>query len=213
MIVFVPAYDEATRANLSIAQAIVGHSPHLLLHEDALAERLKTTLQSKPAPLFAMSHGVEEHFFDQNDTPALSLKEVHLLSNLPVFVFACFTANAFGKAAARQNALYWGYTGRIQTPDPQPLVARHFQTVFKIITDGFPHLRSESDIASFLVSLQGTCEHANDQLDKLWDSDPNVDLLEAYHCLLHIWSRLRVHHPDLTEPMRHPEAPISDLFA
>ncbi len=213
MIVFVPAYDEATRANLSIAQAVVSHSSRLLFHEDALAERLKTTLRSKPAPLFAMTHGVEEHFFDQNDTPALSLKEAHFLSNLPVFVFACFTANEFGKAAARQHALYWGYTGRIQTPDPQPLVVRHFQAVFKTIADHFPHLRAESDIASFLGSLQDICEQANDQLDKLWDSDASVDLLEAYHCLLHIWSRLRVHHPDLAEPMRHPEAPISDLFA
>ncbi len=212
MIIFVPAYDEATHANLSVALAVADNSLQLFFKEDALGARLKAHLKDSPAPLFVMSHGASEYFFDQNDEPAILLEEVHLLSNLPVFVFACYTANEFGKTAAQGNSIFWGYTGAIQSLDSQPAVSIHFQPIFKSILQSFSHLSLNSEIAIFLASLRDICEQANNKLDEIWESNPNLDLYAAYNCLSHLWGRLRVYHPDLSEPILHPDAPIGDLF-
>jgi hypothetical protein len=213
MIVFIPAYDEATCANFALAQSLSDDSCHLLFREHALAENLKSALQNKLAPLFAMSHGAEEYFCDQNQCPALTPNEVHLLGGRQVFVFACYTANTLGKIAARKSTIYWGYTGAIQALDPHPLVANRFHQIFTAILENFPCLISASDIGSFLIMLKNLCEQVNHNLDDLCESNSDFDILEAFICSNHIWSRLRIHHPDLTEPISHPEAPTGYLFA
>ncbi|MFN0033953.1 MAG: hypothetical protein ACKVUS_02730 [Saprospiraceae bacterium] len=209
MILFVPAYDSQTRGNLSIALAIADNSCQFFFQDDALGEKLKNRLRRSPAPLFVMSHGTANCFFEQNGKPALLPDEVHLLANLPVFVFACYTSNEFGKSAAQEKAIYWGYTGAIQSVDLSDTVSVLFRPIFKTILYNFPHHHEASAIQTFLLHLKSACDQVAEALDLLDELD---DPLGAYACGRDIWSKLRIHHPDLTDPIFHPESPLGDLF-
>ncbi|MCC6553198.1 MAG: hypothetical protein IT372_09285 [Polyangiaceae bacterium] len=42
--------------------------------------------------------------------------------------------------------------------------------------------------------------------------DPDADVWAAYHCLLHVWDRLRIWPAGATDPEAHPRARPPSLF-
>lgn len=215
MIVFVPAYDDSTRANLAIAQSIVDDDCLLLFQEKATANILQfvlRNLEDMAMPLFVMAHGTGDFFLDNDDLPALSLHQTHLLSGKSAYVFACFTANHFGKIVASENAIYWGYTGAIQSPDSQPETVVLFKTIFQFILQHFSTSKTLVEIQAIFQLLRNRCDEAKGVLFDLSEQNPDFDLLEASICINHIYERLRVRHPDFEQPLLPPGAPPGDLL-
>lgn len=215
MILFVPAYDDATSANLEVARHLSDSFPHALLADEATRESLLDALGDRRA-LFAMTHGQPDHLRGQNGSIALSdaHEDMALLGNRAVFAFACHTANRLGAAAARAGATWWGYTGPIQCPDtgsgaiPVALFAR----IFEFIRDIFPGAGDHAEREAALEQIANLCEQAQEDVDERAIRNPDLDVFSAYLCLLHLWDRLRIWAPNEEGPLQHPRAHPPPLF-
>jgi hypothetical protein len=122
VILFVPAYDATTYANLIVARRLEALLPtHSLsyLAEAATREALLSALDQTLLPVFIMTHGRPELLRGQAGTLALGTdpQDLRRLGSRSIYAFACHTANQLGEQAARAGASWWGYTGAIQCPD------------------------------------------------------------------------------------------------
>lgn len=206
MIVFVPAYDEPTRANAAVAQYITPSHADMLLAEGASATALHERLASAPVtPLLALAHGRPDALLGQHGSVALGESHVTLVAARQVFAFACHTAEILAPAGARAGAYWWGYEGYIASPDDKIELLPVFAGVFAFIRDEFPRARERAACERVLHRLADLCAEACERVDAILG--PEADL-HAYLCLMHVWQRLTVHSPG-GPPVRHPHAPPS----
>lgn len=117
-----------------------------------------------------------------------------------------------GPAAARQGAVWWGYTGAVTAPEPSPMLLPLFIQIFSFIRDEFARARSLEERRAVLLRTAELCHQAEAEIDDFFDQDPALDAGSAYLCLLHIWQRLRVWSPGAVSPLMHPDSPPPILF-
>lgn len=214
----IPAYDEPTRANLSIGQRIPWDANTQTLF-DAHATRANLHKQLTASPrvtaLFCMSHGTPTALRAQSgDALTQQPNDARALTGVHVFAYACHTATSLGRYVVREAkcAPAWlGYTGAITAPPDDPTLSPLFASLFHWIAEHF-HQISARDL---IDALKQRCDHAAEQVDQLCDQDPSLDVMGAYYALNHLWQRLRawITDPDAhTPPLQHAEAPPPSLF-
>jgi hypothetical protein len=238
MIVFVPAYDPATHLNLVIARRILPDGCRALLGPEATRAALFEALEgSGDAPLLAMSHGEKERLLAQNrrttdelrragivdvkeqrevlretDQTALEPGDGASVRRRSIFVYACNTGTHLGSSLVGAGAVYWGYTGKINTPAENPSLDFLFVPIFEYIRDAWPDARSERTRRDVLNRIETLCESAAQTLDDLAEKDAELDVLSAGLCLLHIWDRLRIWTAGADSPEHHPRAHLPLLL-
>ena len=212
MIFFIPAYDDATRANLSVVTPIIPQNSVQLLEQNATHANLWQHL-SNDSLLFAMAHGDSDAIWDNNEVKrALALEDnIHFIGK-KAFIFACFTANELGYSLKANNSIYWGYTGSIAAPTHAELLTPIFTSIFQHIITFFPNCDDIQTISSSMHILKLLCNNAENEIDMLWEVNDEMDVMSSYNCLNHIWNRLRVHHFNHKQVIQHPESQIGDLF-
>ena len=57
-----------------------------------------------------------------------------------------------------------------------------------------------------MLRIAEMCQEAEQMVDGWMETGMDLDAFSAYHCLLHIWDRLRVWEQGQTLPMMHPHA-------
>ena len=212
MIIFVPAYDESTNANLTIAKLITTPTCVTLFEIKATRQELITALsQANLLPLFAMSHGVRDALKGHNGEIALSNSDVHLLGRRIVYAFACHTAVELGQLAAKTGSIWWGYSDMISCAIDSPPVRSIFAEIFTFIRDNFQTATSLERRQTILNQLKAMCEEAADEVDDIDSETELPDITEIQMTLLHIWDRLRIWVPGAQDPERHPHGSSPSL--
>ena len=213
MIFFVPGYDAQTHANLTIARGLV-HSVLMddwrcmpLLKNEATRQALFAALDRTGWPLFAMSHGSSDQLFAQDWDIALAEGDVAVLGCRPVYAFACYTANRLGQEAAQLGTTWWGYTGSIQSPVAEAPFLALFIEIFGYLQAAFAPAQTTEERLAVLEKLAQMCLAAQNKVDSMVGSLPDLDVQEAFLCLMHLWERLRVWTPGAQQPEKHPAAP------
>ena len=219
MIVFVPAYDEPTRANQAVARDLprgldidVGDgwlkdTYRLLLGAHATRANLLNVLEARPEPLFAMAHGRPHCLLGQGHDQALLAQDAPILEQRPVFAFACHTAAQLGRAMAGQGVTWWGYIIEVSAPDDRELLRPLFVSIFAYIRSAFVDAGSPAGRLDVLMRTKALCDHAAETVDTLADDDPALDVMDALRSLRDIWQLLRIWSPGAESPERHPHAP------
>lgn len=211
MIFFVPGYDPATEANLALAVRILPEASRALLGESATRERLLTALAEEESALFTLSHGQAAAILEQGGTPALTPDDTNVIGRRPVFAYACHTTAILGRIAARNGATWWGYVGSVTAPDVPEILLPIIGRVFIRIRDAFATAESAGERRQLLLDIAEACHQAEVLIGELQEADPELDTLNAYYCLLHLWQRLRLWESGAAEPIQHPEAPPPTL--
>lgn len=213
MIVFVPGYDPATNANLAVARALITAYDLALLAGQATRANLVEALRTRTAEaLFSMSHGRPDHLCAQGGDAALTAQDVASTGRRSVYAFACHTANRLGADMSRNGATWWGYTGAIQCPEDAASFQPLFVELFRFIREAFAAASTAVDRREMLEEIARRCEAAQDVVDEHALRDPDLDVWAAYHCLLHVWDRLRIWPPGAIHPEAHPRAQPPSLF-
>jgi len=207
MIVFVPGYDEATRANVAVATRMRIDACEVLLSSEATKSELLIRLARAPVPFFAMSHGEPNRLFDHNNEAALDSHDVSFIGNRCCYVFACWTAGELGRAAAQSGATWWGYTGAVGAPDADERFVGWFADVFEMIRGRFELALTIESRRQLLEDIATRCREYMAMLDDDEGASP-----DAYLSLMHIWGRLRVWVPGATDAERHPNAPLPSIL-
>ena len=208
MIVFVPAYDDATRANLAVISKMSLVGCQILLSTDATRVELLSRLALADTAVFAMTHGKPHRLADHNQEDALGSSDIPHIGVRSLFVFACWTAGELGAAAARKGATWWGYTGPIAPPAPDGHYLDWFVHVFGLIRERFAVAFTADDRFRLMSEIADLCKRYTSMLDE----EGEHASLDAYLSLLHIWQRLRVWVPGADEPEQHPEAPPPSIL-
>ncbi len=206
MIFFITAYDDATRANFNIIAPLLPNGHTILSQTGATKEKILEAFSNSQDDLFAMSHGNPTFLYDNEDNQAICSEEATLLSNRICYVYACYTANYLGRAAAKCNAIYWGYTGAVHAPDESPETIGLFQSIFRYIMNEFNSVTDLNSIVRVISGIKEKCDEADSGLD---DLEAGVD---SYAATRHIWARLRVNVNGEDEQITHVEAGKTDLF-
>jgi hypothetical protein len=212
VILFVPGYDPATRANLAVAERMLAASEHALLAEGATRPHLLLALASRNSPLFVMSHGRHDELAAQGGDPALRRADTPRLGRRPVFAYACHTAGGLGQAAAESGSVWWGYTGAVTAPPGSPPeLLSLFGGIFRYVCTAFAAGTSE-ERRSALVRIAELCHEAEEKVDDFLAAGVDLDAGSAYLFLLHLWQRLRICEPGAVDLVMHPDAPPPALF-
>ena len=212
MILFVPGYDPATRANLAVAEHLSSADCRPLLGEDATRAELWLALASPGIPLLAMTHGRRDRLAGQGGEVAVDLEGVRAMEPRAVFAFACHTATELGETAARHGIAWWGYTGAIQAPPDSSSLLPWFVEIFTCIRDSFARADSTEALRAAISRIAVLCHEVEWRVDALLETTPDPDAGPAYFCLLHIWQRLRSWEPGAAAALLHPNAPPPELF-
>jgi hypothetical protein len=227
MILFVPAYDEATRSNLTIAKMISQPQMITLFAKDATPEKFAGALQEQTHwPVFAMSHGTPDSLKAQEGQTALSTAQVELLGRRVCYVFACHTATQLGPQAAKIGSSWWGYVGTVsgafgESKAPETFHTDDSSAIHSLFVEIFIFLRDQFHLEmtvlkrqQVLVELQQKCEQAANLLDKQYLAFPQQSFLEEYVTLAHLWERLRIWVSGNEQAEKHPSAsePVFDWF-
>lgn len=206
MIIFAPAYDPPTKANLIIAKLIATPTCIALFETNATRQEFIAALSQANLPLFAMSHGERDALKAQNGEIAVSNHDIHLLGQRNVYAFACHTAAQLGKSAAEAGSIWWGYSDIISCAMDSPSVDSIFAEIFTFIRDNFHTAISSHQRQSILAQLKKMCEEAEYQIDLIDEETEIEEIMEVYRTLRHIWDRLRIWIPDAQDPERHPDS-------
>ena len=213
MIVFVPGYDPATNANLAVACELVSAQDIALFAEHATRENLVVALQARIADaLFSMSHGRPEHICAQGGDAALTVRDAGEIGRRSVYAFACHTASRLGSDMSRSGVTWWGYTGAIQCPEDAAPFRLLFVELFRFIREAFVGASTTIERRAVLEEIARRCEEAQGVVDEHAIRDPDIDVWAAYHCLLHVWDRLRVWPAGVSHPEAHARAKPPSLF-
>ncbi|MEB3309631.1 MAG: hypothetical protein VKJ02_05315 [Snowella sp.] len=147
MIVFVPAYDEATQSNLNLAKQIYFPADFVLLFgEQATRENLLICLTESMAPLFAMSHGQKDILHSQDSNIALSIKDSVFFGQRSAYVFACHTAVSLGQEVSQKRGIWWGYSDSVMCYIDEPSSCKLFVDIFKVIYENFAHAKTQEEV-------------------------------------------------------------------
>jgi hypothetical protein len=209
MIFFVPAYDECTRANLTIAQLITTNCYHCIqiFGVDATQDALFKELTKTNLPLFAMSHGNDSMLKAQDGQIALSNENIHKIGKRSVYAFACNTAIQLGKSAAEIGSTWWGYSCPISCAIDSPYVQSIFTDIFIFIRNNFHQATTPQQRQAVLDELKNRCEQAfHKGLSECYAGTLLAPTFQEYQTLLEIWGRLRIWVPGLAQPEKHPSA-------
>jgi hypothetical protein len=207
VIIFVPGYDSATRANLAVAEQILPADCQPLLGDLATRLSLFEALGASQSPLFAMTHGRRDALLAQGGEAAFGRQDLTRLAGRAVFAFACHTAGGLGAAAAGDGSVWWGYTGLVSAPpESTPALLPLFAGIFGYICEAFALGGSSEERRSVVLKIAEMCHEGAQHVDDLIETGAGVDAVSAYYSLLHIWDRLRVWEPGQTVPMMHPLA-------
>lgn len=208
MLIFVTAYDEATKANLVIAENIIEKDDTALFKSKATRAELYQLLSQPQSAcfIFAMSHGNKEALLDNNQSQAITVNDAAHFSRKAVFAWACYTGTSLGWYMAQAQGIWWGYDCAVTAPDADPLYEPIFRRIFQKIKSDFPQVTNAQQVQGMLDTLKDLCDQAADELDHL-DMPP----LGLYSCCRQIWGNLRVWLPSKNEPEKHPEAPSAHI--
>ncbi|MFS8065323.1 MAG: hypothetical protein ACMG6S_03020 [Byssovorax sp.] len=213
MIVFVPGYDAATNANLAVARELVSAQDLGLLGGEATRANLVEALRTRAAEaLFSMSHGRPDHLCAQGGDAALTARDAAGTGARSVYAFACHTASRLGAEMSRSGVTWWGYTGAIQCPEDAAPFLVLFVELFRFIGEALVAASTVAQRRAALEEIARRCEDAQGVVDEHAFRDPELDVWAAYHCLLHVWDRLRVWAPGAMEPEAHGRARPPSLF-
>ncbi len=213
MIVFVPGYDLATNANLAVARDLISAQDLGLLAEQATRTNLVEALRARVVEaLFSMSHGRPDHLCAQGRDAALTALDASAMAPRSVYAFACHTASRLGSEMSRSGVTWWGYTGAIQCPEDAEPFRLLFVELFRFIGEAFVATSTIAERRAVLEEIARRCEEAQGVVDEHALRDPDLDVWAAYHCLLHVWDRLRVWPPGAIQPEAHVRARPPSLF-
>jgi hypothetical protein len=210
MILFAPEYDEPTRCTFQVARLFLGIATETLLRDEATRSNLHGLLAVSDSPVVAFGHGAMRHLPGQNSEAVLTARDARTLSQKAVLAFACHTGTEFGGIMSRNGNVWWGYTGLITAPPEEATESGLIEPVFALLVDGFLMMRDRVPPEGFFVRLQEVCEEAANGFDELHVAGYDVDV-GTYHCLLHVWDRLRVWSAGSAAPAHHPRLQ-SDIF-
>lgn len=202
MILFAPAYDDATRATHHIAHRYRVRARAALLAEEATRERLIGVLRAAGpgAAVVAFSHGTADVLRSQHSHVALDAGDVEELPGGRVLAYACHTGTGLGGAMAAGGVAWWGYAGAVVAPPQDRELDHVFGPLFDRLVAAFVDDPAEQ-VEEWVRLFRDACDQAAESLDELGDFESP---LEAYTCLHHLWDRLRVWLPRRGEPVRHP---------
>lgn len=213
MIVFVPAYDEATQSNFNLAQTFKFPSNFIiLLEKQATRDNLLDFLKETDSPLFAMSHGDTNILRAQDSQIALSIDDAFILEKRSAYIFACHTAVELGESVAKQGGIWWGYSDAINCYVDEPFSLQLFADTFLLIYENFPQAQTQAEVQDLLEKIRQQCEEIQDQLnyqfyDNLAEDISISQMFGVITTFIHIWQRLRVWLPGLNQPEKHSHAP------
>jgi hypothetical protein len=207
MIVFVPAYDEATRANLEIARGLPWIRGHTLLGEMATRESLLVALGTDDGPLFAMAHGKQDHLVAHAAERALLAEDAQVIGRRQVFAFACHTAARLGPELSGKGVTWWGYIKEVTAPDPRDPFREHFVRIFDYVGKTFPDAGTPEACRGVLLTLKDMCDAGALLVDEAAEVNDTLDVLETYQSFRDIWQLLRVCCAHSAGPECHPLAP------
>jgi hypothetical protein len=211
MIVFAPEYDDQTRACAVVAQHVAGHTKGHLLHGDnARRGPLLAALQnggSGSCMLFA--HGDHAGIYGLENERALATTDLAHLPKLPLFAYACHSADFF-QAAADRERISWGYD-KAMVPPPYFAVRRtDVESVFRSIAHQFAKCTSLDDVHQVIEDIRDVCNRCLDRYIR-----NGTTSVAAMVFFSQIWSRLRVWTPWANQPIKHPDSwksDVDDLF-
>ncbi|HYO72700.1 MAG TPA: hypothetical protein VEU33_42155 [Archangium sp.] len=200
MIEFVTAYDEATKANLSVASGLLSKSA--FVNEAATRANLQAALQERPfESLVVWSHGNHDGPKAQDGLPALPAEVLSSVKPRRAWAWACHTGTRFGERVSRLGWTWWGFTGAITAPDTdEPKMVKLLAGAFEAALVAFQSGQTPSSVTTALVGLRLKLETIQEELDAL---EAN---LVCYKFLLELWDRARVWFPEHDSPTTHPEA-------
>jgi hypothetical protein len=87
-----------------------------------------------------------------------------------------------------------------------------FVELFGFIREAFVAASTIVERRAAIEEIARRCEEAQGVIDAHALRDPDLDVWAAYHCLLHVWDRLRVWLPGATIPEAHMRARPPSLF-
>lgn len=206
MIVFVPAYDEATRANHAVASELPGGTCSLL-GTGATREALLGALEQHAVSVFAMAHGKPERLRGHDGAAAIEATDAPALAGRCVFAFACHTSASLGRDLASHGVTWWGYIKEVTAPDPRDVFRRLFVDIFSWIFHAFDGAGSHEERRAALVHLQRMCDEAAHVVDQAAEADPLLDVMETVQSLRDIWQLLHIWPAHAEVAQSHPYAP------
>jgi hypothetical protein len=211
VIVFVTAYDSATRANQAVARRILQDNELFLDGESASKQELMLALERHDGPLFAMTHGESDRLFahgHDDAPPALCTADIAeaRLAARSVFAHACKAARDLGHAVARAGSVFWGYMVAVNAPEDAPELLPIFAEVFSFIKMSFSEALSDDAQDGFFRELYERCESAQARLSKLHEAGEVEVPFSAEYCLFQLQQDLVVWSPGKDEARSAPWA-------
>jgi len=203
MIVFIPGYDEPTKANLAIGKQLIDGHLALVAQEATRNNLLDLLNKFRKESLFSMSHGKQDKLLDNNSEPAITIGDEYLFSNRITYAWACHTGTNFGKRISDHDGIWWGYTGKVTAPSISEPFRQKQEEVFRFIQNHFDKIKTPQEIIDMINIIKCKCDEMISIFDEIILSDTE-DTMEIYSCSNHIWERLLVWHPLTNEiPLKH----------
>jgi hypothetical protein len=196
VIAFVPAYDEATHANLNCIRDRL--PPSALTGPDATRVALHAAMAREPtSSVVFWSHG--DHFGpkDQSGSTALGSSELDADRPRQVFAYACHTGTDFGRLASGRGWTWWGYTGPVTAPSD---VAEECRILAVAMWDVVAVFEAAGDTPT-TPDLDRVEAIGRDCFDAIDDAIGDDALYESLCCAKNLWDRLRVWIPGREEPL------------
>ena len=210
MILFVTAYDEATRSNLGVAQRITTNDCVRLTDEDASRSLLWRVLDVyKNWDLLAMSHGERAALRAQGGSAphAIRSEDATMLCERRVFAWACQTSAELGPRAARAGVIWFGFPVKIAAPPEDPQLQALLASVLQRVVDRLPSVRCRASCKTLLDDLVAAAEAVLETAN-LMDT-------QAHQCFAQFQLRLEAWWPGDSQPIRPSAAPkvrYEDLY-
>src|SRR4051812_27404298 len=157
MLLFVPGYDDATNANLSVGKHLARVATMSLLEADATQTRLMDALaqtDKQGLPMFAMSHGRKNCLLGQNNTIALGIGEISMFRGRIGFAWACHTGTELGLAVSNEGGTWWGYTDWVSAPSELEPYHTVIRDVFQFVFDMIFSFRPSNDIEAVINAIK-----------------------------------------------------------
>jgi hypothetical protein len=209
MILFVTAYDDATRPNLEVARLLQGQL-RTLFEGQATREHLWALLTELPnEAVLAMSHGRRTLVRAQGGGPpdALSIGDEDRLGLRRVFAWACLTSAGLGVAASRAETIWVGFPVKIAAPSEDPRLQRFLAEVLDNVVNSLDSVVDEASCRALLDKLVDDADLAMEKVVQLSNSTGLVISSSVQQCFDQIQLRLEAWMPGREAPIRPSRAP------
>lgn len=212
MILFVTAYDEATRPNLAVARLLSGIT-HQIFEDKATRELLWDALsKSHDASLLAMSHGRRKFLRAQHGNPphAIETGDEPRLGTRRVFAWACHTSAELGVEAAKAGTIWFGFPVKIAAPPDHPQLQSMLAQILQSAILGLQNVNDELTCRALLDQLVELADNALLEIESLRNSnilhDSDFDS-GVQQCFEQFQLRLEAWLPGYEFPIRPTRAP------